>query len=725
MRPARAPLDSEARALQMLSKLRGMSKQTKARRKRSDHADLWVEELRRMRESERALEKDLRKSVELFAATEHEEAQKRLRAGLAVAPAEADDDDECPVALPPSSFVEMGKWLRAQRAGRRALCSQLQEQVRTARTVAAETRKALREDSEEAGRAARVAEEVLGEVRDDLAQDSATLAFWTEADRKAMLELRNRRSSAAASSEGGDGPTAALVGERLERQAWLAAGAGQVRLARSTDQAVKQGATTVSKVLQWTSKQVAQLVLPSEGEEEPVVWCADRANCIVPSEAGVLRVAQSVCETVGSIRCGGDSERALEAACDAFEDGAEGVSEALARGRQRVVDALLEWSAFCAEIGTAAWHPRGGWGRDEHASFVRVLRLSRNKGLASRMELEVPHRSPEQVREHEAWWSRRDKLFEGVRSACTRAAGAISSVLEDMGARVVAVLEQRVTEDGRVSRAQEIEQERWKRHTKLQRLRRLRRLREEQEDARQAQAAASSMAERVVQEHAEDRARASAHDSLLEWKTQLSLVEARHAEAKRRVEEHEAMVREAVQEYRKDRIEHRALLLQERTAERDAAVLALREEEEARSKALEELKATLPYAEALEAIQPDAERVSSHTAASRIASDIGSAHAAFLREGGMQGLRALPLTSEGDSDTHQDRIHRMVAEKGLFTKHGYSEKRVVGDVRFRLQAALSNAGLLGSAYSGALMRQLAAPLPSAMAPSHNWGKGPS
>jgi hypothetical protein len=184
------------------------------------------------------------------------------------------------------------------------------------------------------------------------------------------------------------------------------------------------------------------------------------------------------------------------------------------------------------------------------------------------------------------------------------------------------------------------------------------------------------------------------------------------------------------------RVESRNALRVERATER-ARSLATEAQalERERAALLERLVASVPYRERVDEIQavPDAARAAGHTASSAASAALSGAYAAYLRavQGGGEDAAALTthdnldfaaaasaaekgsgtqFADGGDGVEGGDKAsrtvkaanllllaHRRIKEQGLFPKHGFTDKQVTSDKRFRFVSAAWAAGIAGSA----------------------------
>lgn len=186
----------------------------------------------------------------------------------------------------------------------------------------------------------------------------------------------------------------------------------------------------------------------------------------------------------------------------------------------------------------------------------------------------------------------------------------------------------------------------------------------------------------------------------------------------------------------------------------------------AREASLQSLLASVPYFARLEEIKTTADtaRTTGHTAASREAAVMSQAYAAFLRDvhagadhvrgatlhggvdlavaadlAGSAEAAATDATDGGASTTyapgHAEALRRLAViratEQGQFARSGYEDKRITRDPRWRLNTALRDAGLEGSAYARKALQAVPASGRGAVAAQRNasslslaWGDGP-
>jgi len=178
------------------------------------------------------------------------------------------------------------------------------------------------------------------------------------------------------------------------------------------------------------------------------------------------------------------------------------------------------------------------------------------------------------------------------------------------------------------------------------------------------------------------------------------------------------------------RVESRNVHRIERATERAQSLAAEAQAlERERTALLERLVASVPYRERVDEILavPDAARAAGHTASSAASAALSGAFAAYLKavQGGGEDAAALAthdnldfaaaasaaeMRGEGDGNEAGDKAsrtlkaanllmlaHRRIKEQGLFPKHGFTDKQVTSDKRFRFVSAAWAAGIAGSA----------------------------
>lgn len=260
---------------------------------------------------------------------------------------------------------------------------------------------------------------------------------------------------------------------------------------------------------------------------------------------------------------------------------------------------------------------------------------------------------------------------------------------------------------------------------RIQRQERLSRQRAERErvaDARR-QAEAEDAALRAADEAVAQEREAAARDRIRRQiaafrEAQVALSEAEAALARERAA-WEAQEADEHREEREARIGFRQAQREARLAERDR--LAEREAElrRRREAALDQLRAEVPYAARLAEIEAasNLERLHSHTAASQVAAELGTALAEFLRHEG-RDRRAEPL--EG---LPAALLERRIAEGGLYPERGFSDARVFADARSRLAFALHASGVAHSAYAREALAAATRPVTQAFRSQVSFGEG--
>lgn len=488
-----------------------------------------------------------------------------------------------------------------------------------------------------------------------------------------------------------------------------------------------------------TGTGAASATLPGSRELSDSEWADASLARLLPSGESVGRLLRAVCEAAGG-----------SAECWSPQPGAEAASRALLALARRDVGAELEgWAAWCRASGLCPAEPHGGVGAAAHSAVARVRRAAasrRTDGTAAsaasvsvsvsavvrRCAAEVPGVAEAAVARCVRWLQRREAVGLAVAARLRTLAAELCGQMQQAG-RAAAEAAEAAAEAGRAAAeagAREGEKRARVRALAAAQQRRVRSLARVRQA--EAEAAAEAAMEAALRSERETGRREEASEALRRWRARAEALRARQAAAEaaeaEAAEEAEAGGRAAREERvaeRREQLEAKRLRREQLRLETEAACTA-------RASALEELKRALPYAEALAGMERDAARLESHTTSTAMAAAIGNAHAAFLKAGG-GALRAVPIDTGADEAlggvggdeeraAHRARLERLVAERGLYSQHGFTAKHVRSDLRSKLLSALGGAGLAGSAYAGQMMHKLAAPVPRVMQPTHNWGE---
>jgi hypothetical protein len=182
---------------------------------------------------------------------------------------------------------------------------------------------------------------------------------------------------------------------------------------------------------------------------------------------------------------------------------------------------------------------------------------------------------------------------------------------------------------------------------------------------------------------------------------------------------------------------------EKRASERAARAEALAAQTQAleleRAALVERLVASVPYRERVEEIGsvPDAARAAGHTASSAASAALSGAYAAYLKAVQGGGEEAARLGTHDNIDLAAGAsaaaaeaagagaggaagaagaakaaslltlANARIKEQGLFPKHGFSDKQVTSDKRFRLVSSVWAAGIAGSAAARTAVRNFA------------------
>jgi hypothetical protein len=236
-------------------------------------------------------------------------------------------------------------------------------------------------------------------------------------------------------------------------------------------------------------------------------------------------------------------------------------------------------------------------------------------------------------------------------------------------------------------------------------------------------AEAEYLSEQASRARREARALA-ARAALDEYAAAEKLVEGRLEAVRAAVAAQEAERRAEALEAGAQRVGFRA---DKRASERSARAEALSAQAHAleleRAALLERLVASVPYRERIEEIGsvPDAARAAGHTASSAASAALSGAYAAYLKAvagGGEEAARlgthdnidlaagaAAAAAEEGGGGggggaakaaSLLSLANARIKEQGLFPKHGFSDRQVTSDKRFRLVSSVWAAGIAGS-----------------------------
>jgi len=755
------PRDERAEAI--LAKLRKASGKGKRQRRKRTEADDWLSAARKMQEEESALTMDLRRTLRRWReAAAEQEAKRRRSGGRAAASGAAqrdggrageDDALEAVLGVLPARVTgpvlgeraarDWARWKARAVSETAAGAGGLRDAVAMARAVATEGLAACADGAGAGGAGAAVAAAAtaIRAIRGDVAARVAEVDGAIREEEAAVAALyASARGMQAAGEPGGR----------------LAPVCGQVRLARSAARAADAAASGAARAIAPSAGSVSRALglrpgrgdsAPAQGgdkeeeeeeEEEgrgrppgsggPEAWGAATLDALLPAPAELARLARVACETAADLGGGGGASAAGEAAADAEDE-----CSALLRLARRDVRAWLgEWSARCASLGPAEpWSRHGGWSEEERTVFEAAARRGRRGAGAGVLDAAgvsraLRGRTPADVAAYAAW-------REGRGALVRRVAARLETAAEDAVAAV-----RRAAEAGGRAGAEAAEAARRTvaaaerdagRAERLETLAALHRGKAAREAALAAEAEAARAAEAAARAEAEardERRRGFAREGLERARAAEAAGSERRLAAREAARAEEEAAEAEARALREVRLAAREEVDAKRRQRAAEAAADAREAAAARARALERLKEGLPYAEAVASLEADEGRLTGHTAASRAAAAIGSAHAAFLRMQGGEGHRALPIDSRlgGDGemeDAHRARLERQVAEQGLYNARGFSAEAAGRGLRSRVMDALGGAGLLGSALAGSLIRRMAAPVPRAMAPQHDWG----
>lgn len=330
----------------------------------------------------------------------------------------------------------------------------------------------------------------------------------------------------------------------------------------------------------------------------------------------------------------------------------------------QLIDAERESALMSLGLVHVSGDPCGGWDRGEHDLFVKIVKEVNKNGSSRKVQsdlfsAQLPHRSRDQVSLHEEW-------YRACRSFAQKRKDAITLHNSRREELIVQAKEQWRQFLQERQQAREGEAEALRRETLRSTLsRQLAALREEAQVRRSEQRDAEALQQ--LQEEQRQREE-QARDAEERERRKVKVEEYRETkrkeseEERRRLQEEqqqrEAEVKREVEENR-ERVAMRELQRLERQDERRTKESAELEEETRRMERLLAIARQVPYFEAIQEAQPKLEHMTAAALAQK------------YEKPEPLGRGQLPLL-------------------------GLTDQRVIGDARFRLAAALRQAGVQGT-----------------------------
>mmetsp|Transcript_1565 Transcript_1565/g.2187 ORF Transcript_1565/g.2187 Transcript_1565/m.2187 type:complete len:658 (+) Transcript_1565:66-2039(+) len=323
--------------------------------------------------------------------------------------------------------------------------------------------------------------------------------------------------------------------------------------------------------------------------------------------------------------------------------------------------------------------PQGDWPAADHDTFHKVFKKAHVSGMLRKklmdsLQMQLPHRSHEELCEHEEWYRAlrvlQQRSQEQTASYLEQREGLVAQARADLEQQRGLCEQQRL----RAQEAQQLQRRSAALHSKLEELRALHAQQSAAEQAEQQRTQALQQLQTLEEQAAAAEFRRQQREQVEKFRAQRAeaLAEQRRAQ-QQQAEAEQQQLKQAVEASRERVQDRNARLLQKEEARRLAEEQKLLDEEMHRLKVLAMLAEEVPYWEAIQ----QAESKLDHVTAS------------------VRGHEYIPLLPDDLS-----------LARGHIGMNGFTDQKTISDSRFRLVSALREAGLQQSAAAQQAVQRL-------------------